>query len=89
MIKTILAAALVLSPAAALAGEHGEFVHEGTNYVYTTKQKGEATVIEGRSSRGEPFRLLVRGDRVTGTYNNHAVRFDAAQTRPYEVTLAN
>lgn len=81
MIKTILFATLALTPAVAVASESAEFTHEGTNYAYTAEQKGDATVIKGRSSAGEPFHLVVKGNRVTGTYNNQSVSFTKADAK--------
>lgn len=81
MFKTIIAtgaAALVAVPAAAHASDAREFSHEGVNYTYTTAQKGDVTVIDGRTSAGVPFRLYVRGERVSGTYNNRSVSFTKA-----------
>lgn len=87
MFKTVLAAAaatLAIAPAVAHASEARQFSHEGVNYTYTTSQKGEVTVIDGRASTGEPFRLYVKGQHVTGTFNNQSVSFtraEAAQTK--------
>ncbi|KHK90064.1 hypothetical protein [Novosphingobium malaysiense] len=81
MFKTILAAGaatLVAVPAVAQANDAREFSHEGVNYTYTTAQKGDVTVIDGRTSAGIPFRLYVKGERVTGTYNNRSVKFTKA-----------
>lgn len=89
MIKTILAAAFVLTPVVATAGESREFAHEGTNYAYTKEQKGDVTVIRGRTSNGEPFRLMVKGNRITGTFDNRAVSFTAAEARRYGLSLAD
>lgn len=80
MFKTIFtAAALLAVPAVAQANETREFSHEGTNYAYTTEQKGEATVISGNTSNGVPFRLVVKGSRVSGTYNYRPVSFTTAE----------
>lgn len=81
MFKTIIAAgtaALVAIPAVAQASDAREFSHEGVNYTYTTATKGDVTVIDGRTSAGVPFRLYVRGERVSGTYNNRSVSFTKA-----------
>ena len=86
MFKTILAAtavSLVAVPAAAQASEARQFSHEGVNYTYTTTQKGKVTVINGHTSAGVPFRLFVKDEHVTGTYNNRPVSFttdEAAKT---------
>lgn len=85
MFKTIFTAAAVLAalPVAAHAEGARSFSHEGVDYVYTTAQKGDATVLEGTASGGLPFRLVVSGSRVSGTYNFYPVSFrlkDAAKT---------
>ena len=92
MIKTVLSAALAtlaLVPAAAQAGDARQFSHEGVNYAYTTRQKGDVTVIEGRTSGGEPFRLFVKGDRITGTFNSSNVSFTKAEAARAGVQMAD
>ncbi|MYL99759.1 hypothetical protein GR702_18535 [Novosphingobium sp. FGD1] len=82
MFKTVLATAavaLLAVPAVASADEAREFSHEGVNYAYTTEQKGKVTVINGATSAGVPFRLYVKGDRVSGTYNSRNVSFSTAE----------
>jgi hypothetical protein len=82
MFKTILASmtvTLAAIPAIAYADDAREFSHEGVNYAYTTEQKGNVTVINGTSSAGAPFRLYVKGGRVTGTYNSRSVSFTTAE----------
>ncbi|SFG15549.1 hypothetical protein SAMN05518801_108143 [Novosphingobium sp. CF614] len=81
MFKSIfgtVAATLAILPAVAHAGEAHEFSHEGVNYAYTAEQKDGVTVIKGRTSAGEPFRLAVKGNRVTGTFDDHYVSFTKA-----------
>ncbi|TYC85052.1 hypothetical protein [Novosphingobium sp. BW1] len=78
MFKTIFTAAAVAAvalPAAAQASEARNFSHEGVDYDYTSQQKGKITVIEGKAEGRVPFRLYVKGDRVTGMYNNRYVSF--------------
>ncbi|WP_285021220.1 hypothetical protein [Novosphingobium sp. fls2-241-R2A-195] len=82
MFKTVLASAavaLLAIPAVAQADDSREFSHEGVNYNYTTAQKGKVTVIDGATSAGIPFRLYVKGGRVTGTYNSRYVSFTTAE----------
>ncbi|EIZ78237.1 hypothetical protein WSK_3212 [Novosphingobium sp. Rr 2-17] len=80
MLKTIFAAtALLAVPAVAQANEAREFSHEGVNYSYTAEQKGKATVISGNTSAGVPFRLVLKGQRVSGTYNDRYVSFTTAE----------
>ncbi|MEJ2456649.1 MAG: hypothetical protein P8Y58_00300 [Novosphingobium sp.] len=81
MFKTICATAavsLLSVPAVAQASEARQFSHEGVDYTYTTAQKGKVTVIDGRTASGVPFRLFVKGERVTGTYNDRPVNFTTA-----------
>lgn len=81
MFKTIIAAtavSLAAVPAVAHASDAREFSHEGVDYTYTTAQKGSVTVINGHTTAGIPFRLFVKGERVTGTYNNRPVSFTTA-----------
>ena len=82
MFKTVFASAaiaLLAVPAAAHADDSREFSHEGVNYTYTTAQKGKVTVINGTTSAGVPFRLYVKGGRVSGTYNSRYVSFMTAE----------
>jgi hypothetical protein len=82
MFKTVFATAalsLLAVPAVAQANDAREFSHEGVNYAYTTQQKGKVTVIDGNTSAGVPFRLYVKGDRVSGTYNSRYVSFTTAE----------
>lgn len=78
MFKTIFAAtaiAAVAVPAVAQANDARNFSHEGVDYAYTSEKKGNVTVIEGKAEGHVPFRLYVKGDRVTGMYNNRYVSF--------------
>ena len=81
MFKALFAAAvsLVAIPAVAHADEARAFSHEGVNYTYSTEQKGDVTVIRGATAAGIPFRLYVKGDRVTGNYNSRNVSFTKAE----------
>lgn len=92
MFKTVLTAAvatLAVAPAMAQAGEVRQFSQDGVNYVYTTEHKGEVTVINGRTSAGAPFRLYVKAQHVTGTFNNHPVNFTHAETDHAGALAAN
>lgn len=92
MFKTVLTAAvatLALAPALANASELRQFSQDGVSYTYTAEQKGEVTVIAGRASTGQPFRLLVKGQRVTGTFNDHSVAFTRAEAGQSETLAAN
>lgn len=82
MFKTVFTAAVLtlsVAPAVAQADEARAFSHEGVNYSYTTEQKGKVTVIDGATSAGVPFRLYVKGGRVSGTYNSRYVSFTTTE----------
>lgn len=83
MFKTVFTTAIALAalPAAAHAEDARSFSHEGVDYVYTAQQKGKATVIEGTATGGVPFRLVVSGNRVTGTYNFNNVNFSVKNSQ--------
>jgi hypothetical protein len=75
------ATALISTVGIAGAPEQQSFTRDGRTYVYTTATREDGrTVIEGRQV-GSPsrFRLLVNGDRVTGTSNGFPVSFRAPQ----------
>ncbi len=75
MLFATAAIATVALPAVAQADEARNFSHEGVDYAYTSEKKGDVTVIEGKAEGRVPFRLYVKGDRVTGMYNNRYVSF--------------
>lgn len=59
-----------------------QFVHEGKTYTYTSTFKDGRTVIEGhRLPDGEPFHLVVRNKRVSGTSAGVPVSFPVAQAK--------
>ncbi len=52
------------------------FVHDGSTYVYTTSVVNGRQVISGRRlPSGQTFRLIVRGDRVSGVSGGVPVAF--------------
>jgi len=59
------------------------FTHAGKTYAYTRTDLGNGRqVIAGRSGRDQkPFRLVVRGDRVSGTVGNVPVGFKVDDAR--------
>lgn len=69
-----LATAALLLPAAAQA-EDTTFERDGVTYSYTTSVENGRTVITGKTNGAVPFRLVVRGERVTGQYNGSPVEF--------------
>lgn len=92
MFKTVLTAAaatLAFAPAMAQADETYQFSHEGVAYTYTTEHKGDVIVVSGRSSINQPFRLVVKGERVTGTFNSQPVRFTHAAAGGNDALAAN
>ena len=81
---TLLAGAtLALTSTAALAKEaEHRFNHEGSTYVYSTRADRGRTVISGRRlPNGEAFRLVVSGQRVTGTSAGQPVSFRTASAK--------
>lgn len=83
MIKKIITAALVLLAAVpAVAAEPAQrFTREGVTYVYTTKVAQGRTVITGRADGGSTFRLVVKGNRVSGTSGGLPVAFALADVQ--------
>lgn len=68
------AASAALLPAAAHAEDYA-LERDGVNYLYTVSTENGRTVITGTADRTTPFRLVVRGQRVTGEYNHKPVEF--------------
>lgn len=89
MIKTFLSAAVLLSlPVAAYAGERS-FTRDGVTYVYTSAQRGGATVLTGKSyPGGSAYTLTVRGTRVTGLVGGTPVSFTIDKPLPARVETA-
>lgn len=84
VLAAVAATALISSATIAGEPEQQTFTRDGRTYVYTTTAKDDGrTVIEGRQL-GSParFRLLVKGDRVTGFSNGYPVSFRASQAMP-------
>ena len=67
-----LAASAIALPALAQAET---LERDGITYEYTVKTEKNRTVITGTADRQTPFRLVVRGDRVSGEYNGKQVAF--------------
>ncbi|KQN92954.1 hypothetical protein ASE95_10140 [Sphingomonas sp. Leaf231] len=86
----IAAAAAILLPAAALAAPaERSFTRDGHSYVYTVTPNGDGTtLIQGHEvGSDEPFRLTVKGTRVSGQANGRTVSFRAP--RPLAQVLAS
>lgn len=80
-ILATIAAALTSTIGMAREGER-TFEHDGQTYVYTTTVANDRQIITGRRfPSGAPFRLVVRGDRVTGTAGGVPVSFRTAEAR--------
>lgn len=75
-----LATSALLLPAAAHA-EEVTLQRDGVSYVYTVTSKKDRTVITGKANGMTPFRLVVRGERVTGEYNHRQVAFSTRDMR--------
>ena len=79
--------AIIAAATAALASTIGmasdgkqRFVHDGSTYVYTSRQVADRQVIDGhRFPEGAAFHLVVRSGRVTGTSGGIPVAFDVAK----------
>lgn len=68
---------LGLAAPATLAAEQQIFVRDGVRYIYTSETKNNATVLSGKAD-GRKFRLVVRGTRISGHFDQTAVTFSAA-----------
>lgn len=78
MFKTILAAtaALTLATGAFAAAPQRTFSRDGATYVYTATDLGNRVILAGREvTSGTDFRLVVRGDQVTGVSGGVPVSF--------------
>jgi hypothetical protein len=81
-----LATGALLLPAAARA-EEKTMVRDGVTYVYTVKTEKNRTVIVGTADHMTPFRLVVRGNRVTGEYNHKQTEFSMRDVKPEAVAV--
>ncbi len=80
-ILATIAATLTSTIGMAREGER-TFQHEGQTYVYTSTVAASRQVISGRTfPSGAPFRLVVRGDRVTGTAAGVPVSFRTTEAK--------
>ena len=82
-----LATSALLLPAAAHAEEQ-TIERDGVTYVYTVKTDKNRTVITGTADSITPFRLVVRGQRVTGEYNHNQTDFSLRDVKPSAETVA-
>ena len=93
MRKLIIAAAALAAfaplAAAAQGDEQKSFQHERDTYVYETETRGDATIITGRRIGGDRFRLVHKGNRVTGQVGGTPVAFKAPAGGIVSVAAAN
>ncbi|HEU0066212.1 MAG TPA: hypothetical protein VFQ57_03120 [Sphingomonas sp.] len=83
-IKIIAAAAVALTSTIGMAEKPQQrFTHDGSTYIYTAAPTNNGrTVINGRRlPGGEAFRLIVRGDRVSGVAGGMPVSFRTAAAK--------
>ncbi|MBO9624606.1 MAG: hypothetical protein J7500_18010 [Sphingomonas sp.] len=71
------AAAAVLAFATPALAHERSFTHEGVTYAYTATSKGDARILEGKTSTGDKFRLVVKDGWVTGYAADTRVSFRA------------
>jgi hypothetical protein len=83
-----LATGALLLPAAAAHAEEVTLQRDGVTYVYTVTPKKDRTVIAGTADRMTPFRLVVRGSRVTGEYNHRQVAFSMSDMKAGAAAVA-
>lgn len=84
-----LTAAVVATVAFAAPASARErtFVREGVTYTYTATVKGDATVLEGKTSKGGDFRFVVKNGWVDGYADNNRVSFRAPKAKPGEAPV--
>lgn len=78
-------AAGALLPVAAQAKE--SFSRNGVDYTYEVSQVKDRKIITGTADR-VPFRLIVRGQRVSGEYGSSPVSFSLSEVKPAPETVA-
>jgi len=66
------------APALAHAADKEAFVRDGVTYTYTSTVTADGRTILAGDAGGKPFRLVVKGDKVSGEYNYAPVRFTTA-----------
>ncbi|AKM09817.1 hypothetical protein [Croceicoccus naphthovorans] len=79
-----IASALIATPSLAKA-ESEQFTREGTEFSYTTQQRGDVTVIIGKEKDGTRFRLYVSDDKVRGHYDGNRISFDRSEIGPHPI----
>lgn len=83
ILTVITAAALALTSTIGMAHDaERRFTHGGEAYAYTSSESAGRQVIAGRRlSDNQRFRLVVRGDRVSGVVGTAPVAFRLAEAR--------
>jgi len=87
MIKTFFASAalLLVTAAPAFAGEKPTeitFQRDGETYTYTKTEKAGLVILKGRFPTGNRFKLIVRGNKVTGTVDGMYFSSDISFSMP-------
>ena len=80
-----LATGSVLLPALAQAET---LERDGVTYDYTVKTEKNRTVIVGTADRQTPFRLVLRGQRISGEYNGKQVAFSMSEVKANAAEVA-
>lgn len=74
----IVSALALLAPSVAHAADKETFVREGVTYTYTSSVDAKGNTVLTGDAAGRPFRLVVKGDNVSGEFNYASVRFTTA-----------
>ena len=87
MTKTFFASAalLLVTAAPAFAGEKPTeitFQRDGETYTYTKTEKDGLVILKGRFPTGDRFKLIVRGNNVTGTVDGAYAPRDLSFSMP-------
>lgn len=89
--RTIKAFAFAAGFAALPAAAHAEektFVDDGYTYTYTETVQGDRTVLAGMVNGRTPFRLVVKGGRVSGEFNRKPTAFSLRDVERQSEALA-
>jgi hypothetical protein len=92
MMKFALAAVVALTATTAAVAADGEhsFTRDGQTYVYTAVDKGDSVVLQGRQlTSGNTFRLVVRGDAISGQSAGVPVSFRKSGAQAAVARVAN
>lgn len=83
----ILAPALALAlPALAHAEEAQTFIRDGVTYSYSKTVEHGATVLTGTADN-RAFRLVIKGDQVTGKFGLQSVRFNTSEAKSRSLAM--